>query len=59
MNENLNRRGFLKTMGLGVAALTMSRHLFAREKSTEGEKIYLNLILRRILCTIKPALSNL
>jgi len=38
MNENLNRRNFLKTVGLGAAAMVMPAHLFARERSSDGEK---------------------
>jgi len=38
MNENLNRRNFLKTVGLGAAAVALPRHLFARERSADGEK---------------------
>ncbi|MDT8302577.1 MAG: sulfatase-like hydrolase/transferase, partial [Sedimentisphaerales bacterium] len=32
MNENLNRRNFLKSVGLGAAALVLPTHLFAADK---------------------------
>jgi len=38
MNEHLNRRDFLRSVGLGAVAMAMPRHLFARKRSAEGEK---------------------
>jgi len=38
VNENLNRRNFLKAVELGATALTMPRHLFATEKGNVGKK---------------------
>ena len=38
MNENLNRRNFLKAIGLGTAAVTLPTHLFAAGQRYAGKK---------------------
>ncbi len=38
MKENLNRRNFLKAMGLGATAMTLPMHLFAAGQRYAGKK---------------------
>jgi iduronate 2-sulfatase len=38
MNENLNRRSFLKAIGLGTAAVALPTHLFAAGQRNAGKK---------------------
>ena len=38
MKENLNRRNFLKAMGLGATAMTLPMHLFAAGQRNAGKK---------------------